>query len=72
MTIAIMARIPETVNEYIPCAFKRREIDGELCIFTTVKSTSRPIKTVPMVNHVASCEMDLATNAFVDDGAAAA
>jgi hypothetical protein len=71
-TIAIMVRIPETVNEYMSCVVRRRERDGEVIILITAKSTSKLIKTAPMVNQTAPCEKESSTNAVADDGAAAA
>ena len=71
-TIAMMARIPERVNEYIPCVLRHCERGREVCLLNMVRSISKPIKIVPIVNHVAPCDTDSATNAFADDETAAA
>ena len=71
-TVAMMAWILERVNEYILCVLRRCERGRELCILNMVKSISKPINIFPIVNHVASYEMDSVTNAFADDGTEAA
>ena len=71
-TIAIAVGILVIVNEYMSCAVRRCETDGEAVVLITAKSTSKLIMTAPMVNQAAPCEKDLSMNAVSNDGVASA